>query len=73
MPLSDGFCLTEFSALANLHNTIQIVFGEEDEHLHLFHIYGKDYRIAYAGDLSFSDNPYTVPLDDFDFNVDRGR
>jgi len=56
-----------------LHNTIQIVFGEEDEHLHLFHIYGKDYRIAYAGDLSFSDNPYTVPLDDFDFNVDRGR
>ncbi|MCF6250083.1 MAG: plasmid pRiA4b ORF-3 family protein [Methylococcaceae bacterium] len=41
---------------ADLHRTTLIVFGWDDDHLHRFHIYGKDYGIAYLGDLSFSDN-----------------
>ena len=57
------------TSLANLHHMIQIVFGWEDDYLHLYHIYGKDYGIAYAGGLSFSDDPHTVSLDDFDFDV----
>jgi len=50
------------TSLANFHHVIQIVFGWDDDHLHRFHIYGKDYGIAYVGGLSFSDNPYTLYL-----------
>lgn len=57
------------TSLADLHHIIQIVNGWGDDHLHCFHIYGKDYGIAYVGGLSFSDNPYSVYLDDFDFDV----
>ncbi|RLA42977.1 MAG: plasmid pRiA4b ORF-3 family protein [Gammaproteobacteria bacterium] len=57
------------TSLADLHHMIQIVFGWDDDHLHRFHIYGKDYGIAYVGGLSFSDNPYAVYLDDFEFDV----
>ena len=57
------------TSLANLHHMIQIIFGWDDEYLHLFHIYGKDYGIAYEGGMYFSDDPYAVSLDDFDFDV----
>ena len=58
-----------YTSLATFHHVIQTVFGWEDDHLHLFHIYGKDYGIAYAGGLSFSDDPDAVYLDDFDFDI----
>ncbi|MFL6415782.1 MAG: hypothetical protein ACJ74Y_08950 [Bryobacteraceae bacterium] len=32
------------------------------EHLHSFHIHGKDYGIAYLGGISFDDNPRLVRL-----------
>lgn len=48
------------TSIADLHHMIQIVLSWDDEHLHRFHIYGKDYGIAYVGGLSFSDNPYTL-------------
>lgn len=57
------------TSLADFHHVIQIVFGWDDDHLHRFHIYGNDYGIAYVGGLSFSDNPYTVYLDDFEFDI----
>ena len=57
------------TSLADLHHMIQIVNGWDDDHLHCFHIYGKDYGIAYAGGLSFSDDAHLVYLDDFDFDV----
>ncbi len=37
------------TSLAEFHQIIQIVFGWNDDHLHLFHIYGKDYGISYLG------------------------
>ncbi len=57
------------TSLADFHQIIQIVFGWDDDHLHRFHIYGKDYGIAYLGGISFSDDPYAVLLDDFAFDV----
>lgn len=57
------------TSLADFHHVIQIVFGWGDEHLHRFHIYGKDYGIAYAGGLSFSDDAHLVFIDDFAFDV----
>jgi Plasmid pRiA4b ORF-3-like protein len=36
---------SDYSA-ADLHYAIQISMGWSDSHLHLFHIYGKDYGVA---------------------------
>ncbi|WP_275382181.1 IS1096 element passenger TnpR family protein [Xenorhabdus bovienii] len=41
------------TSLAALHCIIQIVQGWDDDHLHLFHIYGKDYGISYDGGIGF--------------------
>ncbi|MBD1559802.1 plasmid pRiA4b ORF-3 family protein [Vibrio sp. S9_S30] len=57
------------TSLASLHYIIQITQGWDDEHLHQFHIYGKDYGISYSGGLSFGDNAYKVYIDDFKFDV----
>lgn len=57
------------TSLAELHGIIQLSFGWDNEHLHQFHIYGKDYGISYSGGLAFSDNAYKVYLDDFNFDV----
>lgn len=56
-------------SLADFHHVIQIVFNWDNEHLHRFHIYGKDYGVAYAGGLSFSDDAHSVFIDDFGFDV----
>lgn len=55
-------------SLAQLHHIIQIVNHWDDEYLHQFHIYGKDYGISYLGGVVFADNAYKVFLDDFDFD-----
>jgi hypothetical protein len=57
------------TSLAKLHHVIQIVYGWDDDHLHQFHIYGKDYGISYVGGLSFADNANRIFLDDFGFDV----
>ena len=56
-------------SLAKLHQIIQIVCDWDDDHLHQFHIYGKDYGISYIGGLAYSDNAHKVFLDDFGFDV----
>ena len=33
-------------SVAEFHNMIQLSFGWDDDHLHLFHIHGKDYVSA---------------------------
>ena len=43
--------------IAQLHQYIQVAFDWSGEHLHRFHIHGKDYGIAYLGGISFDDNP----------------
>ena len=57
------------TSLAKLHQAIQIVYSWDDEYLHQFHIYGKDYGISYAGGLDFADDAYEVYLEDFEFDV----
>jgi hypothetical protein len=51
--------------LARLHNVLQILFSWGGEHLHRFHIHGKDYGIAYSGGTGFDDDPHQVRLSDF--------
>jgi hypothetical protein len=53
------------TTIAQLHAILQIAMGWEDEHLHRFHIHGRDYGIAYSGGLSFRDDPHQVRLADF--------
>ncbi|MFT5082722.1 MAG: hypothetical protein ACI9Y1_000752 [Lentisphaeria bacterium] len=57
------------TSIADLHYIIQIAMGWDNECLHCFHIYGKDYGIAYEGGMSFCDNPHYVKLDDFTFDI----
>ena len=57
------------TSLADLHYVIQTIYGWDDENLHQFHIYGKDYGINYDGGLGYSDNAHKVYLDDFAFDA----
>lgn len=55
--------------IAQLHDYIQIAFDWTSEHLHRFHIHGKDYGIAYLGGLTFDDDPCEVLLSRFRLHV----
>ena len=57
------------TSLAQLHNIIQIAYNWDDEYLHQFHIYGKDYGLSYAGGILFSDDARQVFLKDFEFDA----
>ena len=47
------------STIADLHATLQLVFGWSDEHLHRFVVHGRQYSISYAGGLRFRDQSCT--------------
>lgn len=57
------------TSLADFHHIIQIAYGWDNEYLHQFHIYGKDYGIGYIGGISFSDDAHKVYIDDFEFDA----
>jgi hypothetical protein len=59
------------TSIAELHHLIQAAFDWSDSHLHRFVIHGKDYGIAYAGGISFSDDPKRVRLADFGFRLNE--
>ncbi len=63
------FRLSGETSLAALHYIIQIVLGWQDDHLHQFRIYGKNYGISYSGGIGFPDNPYKIMLNDFEFDA----
>lgn len=63
------FQLSDKTSLADLHHIIQISMGWDDEHLHQFRIYAKDYGIHYDGDTGFMDNAYLVLIKQLDFEV----
>ncbi|WP_086110553.1 plasmid pRiA4b ORF-3 family protein [Xenorhabdus vietnamensis] len=63
------FRLSGRTSLAAFHYIIQIAQGWQDDHLHQFRIYGKNYGISYSGGIAFSDNPYKIALDDFEFDA----
>ena len=59
------------STIADLHYILQITMGWSDDHLHRFRIHGREYGIARMGGLSFSDDPNTVRLKDFQFRINE--
>lgn len=59
------------STIADLHYTLQIAFDWSDLHLHRFHIHGQDYGISRIGGLSFSCDPHSVRLSDFQFRLNE--
>ena len=63
------FWIAGNTSLADFHHIIQTAFGWDNEYLHRFHIYGKDYGIHYEGGMSFSDDAHKVYIDNFEFDV----
>ncbi|WP_407531860.1 plasmid pRiA4b ORF-3 family protein [Vibrio parahaemolyticus] len=63
------FRLASDTSLAHLHFIIQIAHGWDDEYLHKFRIYGKDYGIYHEGGITFSDNPFHVTLNTLGLEV----
>lgn len=57
------------TSLAALHFIFQIALGWGNDHLHQFHIYGKDYGISSEGGIGFPDNPFRIVIDDFAFDT----
>ena len=48
------------SYVADLHHLLQLAMGWTNSHLHRFHIYGKEYGIAYDGGMGFADDPHQI-------------
>ena len=65
------FLVRSDTSSAELHHLLQAAFDWSDSHLHRFVIHGKDYGIAYAGGISFSDDPKRVRLADFGFRINE--
>ena len=63
------FQLSDNTSLADLHHIIQISMGWEDEHLHKFNIYAKEYGIHYDGGAGFMDDPNEVTIKQLEFDV----
>jgi hypothetical protein len=51
--------------ISDLHYILQTAMGWEDEHLHRFHLRGRDYGIYRGGGFSFRDDPTQIRLGDF--------
>ncbi|WP_419901145.1 plasmid pRiA4b ORF-3 family protein [Kiloniella sp.] len=63
------FRITGDTSLASLHYLIQIAQDWNDDYLHTFHIYGRNYGIYHDGGISFQDSAFQVKIDDFEFDV----
>lgn len=63
------FLIRSDSTIADLHHTLQIVMGWDDEHLHQFTIPAKHYGVAHPGGIYFSTDPTTIRLDDFNLRL----
>jgi hypothetical protein len=61
--------VTDALTIAELHATIQFAFGWSDAHLQQFVRDGKPSGIAYAGGMTFADDPHQVRLADFHFRT----
>ncbi len=59
------------TTITDFHHTLQITMGWSDHHLHMFRIHGKQYGISRIGGLSFSDDPGTVRLNDFQLRINE--
>jgi len=59
--------VTDTTSIANLHDILQIILEWSDDHLNRFIIHGKEYGVYHDGGISFSDDPKTIYLKDFQF------
>ncbi len=50
------------STIADMHASLQLVFGWSDEHLNRFVIHGREYGVWHDGGVGFGDNPRHVRL-----------
>jgi hypothetical protein len=55
------------ATIRTLHETVQVVMGWTNCHLHQFIIHGKEYGVAYEGGIPFADPPDKVRLAGFGF------
>jgi hypothetical protein len=55
--------------LADFHDTLQILMGWDDSHLHRFLIHGRAYGIARDGGLWFRDDPKQIRLSDLHLRI----
>ena len=55
------------NSLADFHKIIQIAYSWDNDYLHKFHIYGKDYGVSYPGGIYFSDDAHKIYIEDFRF------
>jgi len=53
------------TSIAQLHEILQLVFDWSGEHMHRFHIHGRDYGISQLGGLVFDEDARQVPLSRF--------
>lgn len=57
------------TTLAAFHYIIQRCFGCDDDYLHEFRIFAKDYGMNKGGAVCFGDNTYHIGLQDFEFDT----
>ena len=55
------------TSLTQFHHIFQIAMNWDDDHLHKFRIYGKEYGIYYPGGVLYSDDPDDVHVEQFKF------
>ena len=53
------------TSIAQLHRILQLVFDWSGEHLHRFHIHGRDYGSSLCGGITFNKDAQQVPLSRF--------
>jgi hypothetical protein len=53
------------TSLAQFHELLLLVFAWSGEHLHLFHIHGRDYRVSQYGGIAFCEDARQVRLSRF--------
>jgi Plasmid pRiA4b ORF-3-like protein len=55
------------ATVRTLHETVQVVMGWSNCHLHRFTVHGREYGLTYEGGISFADRPDKVRLSEFHF------
>lgn len=63
--------VTDTTSIAELHTILQIILEWSDDHLNQFIIHGKFYGVYHIGGMSFTDDPKTVYLKDFQFRLNE--
>jgi len=53
------------TSLAHLHEILLLAFAWSGEHLHVFHIHGRDYGVSQGGGIAFSEDARQVRLSRF--------